>query len=195
MSRALVDEGLKFSVHAMAGKHIAPGVASVSGAWQWTFDGRPSASIGFKIDVQSPSQATLHLAYSHSGEKIDYSMPLVSEACRFGGRRWFAICPRTGRRVSKLYKPNGARHFLARTNWRLAYRSQRSSAGLDRICRQRDRILFKKLKSDNPEAPIKPKWMRWKTYDAHFGKIEDLHRKMDSELAGFIAKLGNFPIS
>ena len=32
----------------------------------------------------------------------------------FGGRRWWFICPRTGRRVLKLHKPSGALTFASR---------------------------------------------------------------------------------
>jgi hypothetical protein len=32
----------------------------------------------------------------------------------FGGRRWWFQCPRTGRRTTKLFLPNGGRHFWSR---------------------------------------------------------------------------------
>jgi hypothetical protein len=45
----------------------------------------------------------------------------------FGGRRWWFVCPRTGRRVAKLYLPSGAFTFASRQAYRLAYRSQRET--------------------------------------------------------------------
>lgn len=32
----------------------------------------------------------------------------------FGGRQWYFICPRLGRRASVLWQPPGARHFRIR---------------------------------------------------------------------------------
>jgi len=29
----------------------------------------------------------------------------------YGGRRWWFLCPRTGRKTTKLYLPNGGWHF------------------------------------------------------------------------------------
>src|SRR5689334_12670859 len=51
---------------------------------------------------------------------------IVSTPCRFGGRRWWWLCPRTGRRCGKLYLPNGGMVFLSRGRgaYRLAYASQ-----------------------------------------------------------------------
>jgi hypothetical protein len=45
----------------------------------------------------------------------------------FGGRRWWFVCPRTGRRAAKLYLPTGAFTFASLLAYRLAYRSQRET--------------------------------------------------------------------
>jgi hypothetical protein len=38
----------------------------------------------------------------------DYWIQLETTPQPFGGRRWWFVCPRTGRRAAKLYLPNGA---------------------------------------------------------------------------------------
>ena len=38
----------------------------------------------------------------------DYWIELATTPQPFGGRRWWFICPQTGRRAAKLYLPNGA---------------------------------------------------------------------------------------
>jgi hypothetical protein len=43
----------------------------------------------------------------------------------FGGRRWWFVCPKTGKRVGVLYLPEDERKFLSREAHGLAYRSQR----------------------------------------------------------------------
>ena len=43
----------------------------------------------------------------------------------YGGRRWWFQCPRTGRRATKLFLPNGGLHFWSRAGYDLGYESQR----------------------------------------------------------------------
>lgn len=171
----------------MIGKRIARGATDFSGGWAWTRDGERIASIGYAVAVQSPSSALLTLTYRHNDDDVSYDIRLIGKPCRFGGRLWFAICPHTGLTVAKLYKPCGAKGFLARKAWRLAYRSQRSSAGMDRALQRRDRILVCKLKSDDPSMPIKPKWMRWKTFDRWVNAMNQAEGAFDR---AFTARFG-----
>ncbi|MBV1701716.1 MAG: hypothetical protein KGQ46_07855 [Hyphomicrobiales bacterium] len=82
--------------------------------------------------------------------------------------------------VSKIYLPIGAKRFLSRHAYRLAYRSQRDAAGFSRACNQRDRIASAKLKSDDLAFPLKPKWMRWKTFDRYMARHMALNQAMDA---------------
>src|ERR1700690_2674787 len=43
----------------------------------------------------------------------------------YGGRRWWFLCPRTARRTTKLFLPNGGRHFWSRQAYGLGYACQR----------------------------------------------------------------------
>ena len=43
-----------------------------------------------------------------------YPVSMVTTPCRFGGSRWWWVCPATGRRVGKLYLPNGGARVLSR---------------------------------------------------------------------------------
>jgi len=167
----------------MASQAFSKGGKWCSGDWGWwNGDNEKIASIGYQLERRDETNARLRLDYRRNDEPVAYTVTLIAEPCRFGGIRWFAICPHTGRKVSKLYLPPGATRFLARKTWRLAYRSQNKSAGIDRLCCRRDCALFRKLKSDDPELPLKPKWMRWKTYDGHVAKIDLLHSAMDREM-------------
>ena len=42
-----------------------------------------------------------------------------------GGRRWWFLCPRTGRRTTKLFLPNDGWHFWSRHGYGLGYACQR----------------------------------------------------------------------
>jgi hypothetical protein len=43
----------------------------------------------------------------------------------YGGRRWWFVCQKTGRRTTKLFLPNGGWHFWSRQAYRLGYACQR----------------------------------------------------------------------
>lgn len=98
----------------------------------------------------------------------DQLVHLESTPCRFGGRRWWWICPASGRRCAKLYLPNGSKLFLSRGPgaYRLAYASENSGAlnrSHGRLARLHRRMgdHYKRLADTQP---IRPKWMRHKTY-------------------------------
>lgn len=100
--------------------------------------------------------------------EITYEIGMVSGSTRFGGRRWWWLCPNTGRRAFKLYLPNGGHRFLARHVYRLGYGCQRETR-VDRLMRKA-RKLHRALGGDGgaigaESPPPKPKWMRWKTYE------------------------------
>jgi hypothetical protein len=54
--------------------------------------------------------------------------------------------------------------------------------GFDRLCAPRDRLLSKKLKSDDPDFPLKPKGMRRSTFERHLDKLDHLNTAMDIAL-------------
>ena len=91
---------------------------------------------------------------------------LVSTPCRFGGRRWWWLCPGTRRRCATLYLPAGGSRFLSRSAYQVAYASQNGTA----IDRSHGRIsrLHRNPGGDytclnDPLLP-RPKWMGHRIY-------------------------------
>jgi len=78
-------------------------------------------------------RGTLTLAYERADywtgrvHQIETTLDLVATAQPLGGQRCWIVCPRTGRRVTKLYLPSGALRFSSRHAYRLAYQSQRET--------------------------------------------------------------------
>lgn len=186
----IVDLGLRLSVHRMVAKAMKSRTAC-TGSWGWSRDGERTGTLDYVVRPIAPLEGVLNLSYRRDGENMAYDIPIVGEPCRFGGTRWFAICPQTGLKVSKFYLPPGAKRFLARKAWRLSYASQTVSSGFSRLCDQRDRYLSRKLKSDDPLCPMKPKGMHWRTYDRHIAKLDHLHGAMD---AATLARFGTLAI-
>jgi hypothetical protein len=110
-------------------------------------------------------------------------VPIVTDRVRltstqptFGGRRWWFLCPRTGRRTTKLFLPNGGSHFWSRQAYGLGYRCQRE----DRFSRlqRRAAALNRQLGGEGlsiwADPPAKPKWMRWATYERTYERWEQV---------------------
>lgn len=119
----------------------------------------------------------------------DQTVQMETTPCRFGGRRWWWLCPATMRRCSTLYLPNGGTLFLSRGRgaYRLAYASQSASA-MDRSHARLAR-LHRKMGGDydNPDAPPppRPKWMRHQTYAGLVAELEaQVERHDDIWLVG-----------
>ena len=147
---------------------------------RWTRSGEsePWAEVELRLELRAHGgTAWLRYDIEHATRPTGpqhYSISMVATPCRFGGQRWWWICPATLRRVSKLYLPNGGQRFLSRGAYRLAYASQRQ----DPIGRMHDRSrkLYTRLGADygglSPEWPPKPKGMHWRTYEAIRERLE-----------------------
>ena len=101
----------------------------------------------------------------------------------YGGQRWWFLCPRTARRTTKLYLPNGGWHFWSRQAYNLGYACQRE----DRFGRlqRRAAMLNRGLGGEGwatwSDPPPKPKWMRWRTYERKYQRWERVVEKANAE--------------
>jgi hypothetical protein len=144
-----------------------------SGGWQWTCNGETTASIQMRAE-----QGRVVLIYrrrSGGGEWKDeqYPVRIVRTPCNFGGERAWFLCPAVGcgRRVAVLY---GGQIFACRRCHQLAYPSAREHAA-DRAARRADRIRARlKWEPGILNGPgLKPKWMRWATFE----RLTAVHEK------------------
>lgn len=104
------------------------------GVMTWTNEmSEQTSSVNVQTFISDSEDNYLRIYYSQttpSGEKtdFDYKIPLVTTPCRFGGKRYWFICPMyrnneyCGRRVGILYK-NG-KFFACRHCYKLTYASQ-----------------------------------------------------------------------
>ncbi|WP_244408287.1 hypothetical protein [Roseomonas fluvialis] len=120
-----------------------------------------------QFDIAQPSRRT--------GPQ-DQLVTLETTPCRFGGVRWWWVCPATGRRCATLYLPNGGQLFLSRG--RGAYRLGYASQSQDAMGRSHGRLrrLHRRLGGAYTHAddvlPRRPKWMRWRTYERTWAEWE-----------------------
>jgi hypothetical protein len=193
--RETTDSGLTLILSKLLRDQIfRPGCAwAGSLIWTNTSTDERIGSIGYEAHLGQES-GRMRLKYTTTrwdGERreSDYWIELETTSQPFGGRRWWFVCPRTGRRVAKLYLPNGAFTFASRQAHRLAYRSQRETP-YDRALRRAFK-LQSKLGADcgiGDHIP-KPKWMRWQTYDRYLEQMARAEQIIDGHLAAFLYKL------
>jgi hypothetical protein len=153
-------------------------------------------AIEFESSATNPRNSWLRLQYAvrdcWTGEQyqIDDKIYLTASRPRFGGQRWWFICPNENRRVRKLYLPLGARRFRSRHAYRLAYASQRETVH-DRAMRRADK-LRRRLGGDplDDGYPEKPPRMRGATYDRLLDRLIAANRVADERMLLLASKLG-----
>lgn len=158
--------------------------------WSWTTGGEPEprahAVVTLTLHVH---HGTARLQFdidqpSHRTGPRDQTVRLETTPCRFGGLRWWWVCPATGRRCATLYLPNGGDLFLSRGRgaYPLAYASQNESP----MARSHGRLwrLHRKLGDTytyfEQPLPHRPKWMRWRTYNRLWSEWEAATERHDA---------------
>ena len=131
------------------------------GGWCWYRRGQKRAEIN--IEVHELAMVLRYSATSGGERKAyDYAVGLARTGCTFGGARPWFLCPGCGRRAAILF---GGATFVCRHCRRLAYESQRETAG-DRAIRRADAIrerLGWQAGILNPDG-WKPRGMHWRTF-------------------------------
>ena len=174
---------------------LLPGRAS-SGSLSWSRHGEPIGNIGYSASVRD-DDGDLTLNYTlpdrDGGERKDVTcrIRLSSIPLHYGGRRWYAHCPYTNRRVLKLYKFSSIEQFCCREAVKPlpTYASQRES-GSNRCIAQRWAIR-RKLGDDFTDLfgePLKPKWMRWHTFNRYAARDAELAGRENRYLLRFIGR-------
>jgi hypothetical protein len=114
--RPTVESALRLDIDAMIRWGVICPGAHLGGEMRFDFyDDR--LDIKFVARVGDPWRSCLRLQYSiadyWTGEELQINdrIYLATSRPHFGGSRWWFVCPRTDRRVRKLYLPLGGRHF------------------------------------------------------------------------------------
>lgn len=135
------------------------------------------ALVQYYYDLIEPDFAWLDLKYrcsSRKGEFVDQPIRLLYTQPNYGGRRWWMRCPRTGRRLAKLYVPVGGDNFASRDDWQLVYGSTRwdgRSRAFGKLFQ-----LQRKLGCEERwgAEPVRPRGMWEKTFKAHMAEFHKL---------------------
>lgn len=96
-----------------------------SGVWQWSLAGRRLAAIRYHWVGACGGAPELSLSFAVNGASVAQRIHLAATRPRFGGARWWFVCPVTGRRARVLFLPPGRSRFGSRLAYRLTYQSRR----------------------------------------------------------------------
>lgn len=167
MRKPVLDEGRTLTVHRVVTsggtRRPQPGDRYCEVSTWWYRNGETAGHIEHTVEIHADDAATLILDYLLSERPVRQRFDLFGRPCRFGGYRWLARCPATGRPVAKLYGRTGTfqpRHLLV-----ASYRSQDRVPAAEKL-RDREVAILRQLDADDRVHgdPPKPKWMRWPTY-------------------------------
>jgi hypothetical protein len=177
----LVEDGLTLNIDQLIrARGLIPG-SRISGRIDWTL-GRTGQRAGA---VQYDSQLALPNAYlrlyftvsdpirggSHSMEQ---EIRLTTTRPRFGGARWWFICPHSGARVGRLHLPPGSGQFAARRAHGLRYACQTENRH-QRAARRASKLIARLGGRPDPYfPPDKPRRMRWSTYTKAVNELRRL---------------------
>jgi hypothetical protein len=192
--RPTVEDGLTIDLGLMLRRGWVRAGGSGTGTLSWSSNNETFSTIGHRYNLTDPDNAHLILTYTRiprdgSPEKVEQRICLTWTRPTYGGRRWWMVCPHSGRRVGKLHLPPGGDRFASRLAWRLPYRSQRSTHRdhpFDRLFR-----LQRQLGSpEGWEAGLRqPKGMWHRTFDRHWRRYEELDDQCAVEAMRMIGRL------
>jgi hypothetical protein len=145
--KTTVEDCLDLDANRWAREGILRAGVWQSGNWRWTYRGGKSFAVYYMVDTLAEAGPHLHLSYSWvwpgnpEPQQAAYTVRLTTTRPRFGGVRWWFVCPLTvngracNRRVGKLYLPPGARYFGCRHCHDLTYTSCQESRKYDSLYR------------------------------------------------------------
>jgi hypothetical protein len=171
VSGPVVEEGLTLNIDQLIkARLLIPGSCS-AGQINWTYDhtGQRAGAVGYEAQLAIPN-AYLRLYFTvgapgnGASQLIKQEIRLTTTRPRFGGIRWWFICPHTGARVGRLHLPSGASQFAARRAHGLRYGCQTENKH-QRATRRASKLIARLGGRAHPFfLPCKPKRMRWSTY-------------------------------
>lgn len=145
-NRGTVDAAIRLDLRVMRRQgFLVPG-AVTSGVQRWhrRATGEETGSVGVTVNLADPDAGFVVVRFNLNGDPRVQEIPLANLAMRYGGRRYYFLCPKHGRRCEVLPMVGGV--FASRQAHRLTYQSQ-SEDQLGRM-RERARELQKRLWPD-----------------------------------------------
>lgn len=138
--------------------------------WSRTYGEGNTREIGslFCTSYFIGEKRSLTLAYRYGGkEDINLNIPIDCSSPYYGGKRYWFLCPKCGKRVAFLY---GGKYFWCRCCHNLSYPTQQMSF-MSRMLEK-----SKKCEARVSEDGFKKRWLHWSTFEKYMDKSEHYER-------------------
>lgn len=145
-NRGTVDAAIRLDLRVMRRQgFLVPG-AITSGVQRWhrVGTGQETGAVSVSVNLADPAAGFVVVSFSLNGDPRVQEIPLASRSMRYGGRRYYFLCPKHGRRCEVMPMVGGV--FASRQAQKLTYQSQ-SATEIDRM-QDRARRLEKRLWPD-----------------------------------------------
>jgi hypothetical protein len=151
--KTVVEDCLSLDATRWMREGILRANALATGTWRWTYANGKGFSVNYAVDTRDPADPFVRLSYSWvwpsspEPQSSDYRVRLTTTRPRFGGLRWWFVCPLIvqgqpcNRRVRKLYLPPAARYFGCRRCHELTYTSCQEHDGRVSALRRNPELL------------------------------------------------------
>lgn len=149
-NRGAIEEALRLDMRVLRRRGFLRPGAAATGPVEWTCRGQRSGSIQLTVNLISLDDAHAVLTYSANDVPTVQRVQLALDPCRFGGHRFYWVCPVTGRRCVILAYAVG--RFASRQAQRLTYATQSEDA-LDRLRLARDKAEARARGKDGHPRP------------------------------------------
>lgn len=180
-SRPTVESSFRIELSKLRRSGFLQPGSDTSTVWSWHNNyGEHTGSVRLRCNMAGQFGAELEISCSIDGSPMFQRITLEFAPMRFGGRRWYARCPDSGRRCTVLALPNGGRHFASAKAWRLPYASQSE----DCIGRAHRRIAKAERRLERLS-----KYTRMKTRERLWNRIADAHEVLDYGTAVLLDRL------
>jgi hypothetical protein len=146
--KTVVEDCLSIDANRWTREGILKAGVCRTGSWHWTYHDGSGFTVCYEVDTEDLTRPSVRLWYSwvwrstQLQESAEYRVRLTATRPRFGGLRWWFVCPLVvngvacGRRVGNLYLPPSGRYFGCRHCNNLTYASCQESRKYDSFFRR-----------------------------------------------------------
>jgi hypothetical protein len=133
--KTVVEECIRLDANYLTRNGILKANVQHTGDCRWVYESGGSFSVRYDVNTLDFAAPSMRQSYSwvwvatKKQESADYRVRLTTTQPRFGGLRWWFVCPAIigecpcKRRLGKLYLPPGDRYFGCRHCHKLSYKS------------------------------------------------------------------------